>query len=324
MKIAAVFAMVAGATASSVLGTAPQPPPGWRVDLVAQAPDIRHPSVVCVAPDGRVFVAEDPMDISTPHADAQEGSILCFHRDGTRTVFAEKLHAVFGMQYLEGKLYVLHNPNFSVFTDDNGVGKDRTELIESMNPNPWALGWNDHIPANFKLAMDGYFYVAVGDKGVYGAVGKDGKRVDLFNGGILRLRPGGTELEVFSTGVRNILDVAINSEDAIFTYDNTDERDWWSRLTHMVEGGFYGYPYDFKPRRPYTLWMMEDYGGGAATGTLCYNEDALPTEYHGNLFLADFGKRNVLRVRVAREGATYKAVSREDLFGDVPPNFRPV
>ena len=112
--------------------------------------------MVCVAPDGRVFVAEDPMDISSAHADAKEGRIICVRPDGRRTVFAEKLHAVFGMQYLEGKIYVLHNPHFSVFTDDNGVGKDRTELIESMNPNPWALDWNDHVPANFRLAMDGY------------------------------------------------------------------------------------------------------------------------------------------------------------------------
>src|ERR1043165_6767579 len=90
--------------------TAPQPPPGWRMELVARAPELRHPTVVCVAPDGRVFVAEDPMDISTPHADAQEGRVLCLHPDGRRTVFADKLYAVFGMQYLEGKLYLLHNP----------------------------------------------------------------------------------------------------------------------------------------------------------------------------------------------------------------------
>src|SRR2546422_807261 len=55
----------------SIAADAPQPPTGWRIELVAQAPDIRHPSVVCVSPDDRVFVAEDPMDISTPHADAQ-------------------------------------------------------------------------------------------------------------------------------------------------------------------------------------------------------------------------------------------------------------
>jgi putative membrane-bound dehydrogenase-like protein len=294
------------------------------MELVAEAPRIKHPSVVACAPDGRVFVAEDPMDISLPKADATEGRILCLHPDGRLTVFAEGLYAVFGMQYLEGMLYVVHAPKFSVFTDDAGVGRDRVDLIESLNPKPWALDWNDHVPANFRLAMDGYFYMAVGDKGLYGAVGRDGKRVDLHGGGILRLRPDGTGLEVYCRGVRNILDVAINADDEVFTYDNTDEQQWMSRVTHMVDGGFYGYPYDFIPRRSYTLWCMADYGGGAATGTFCYNEDALPPEYHGNLFLADFGKRQLLRLRVAREGATFKVVSHEDLFRDPPEDFRPV
>jgi putative membrane-bound dehydrogenase-like protein len=309
---------------SSFGALAPTPPPDWKIELIAQAPELRHPSVVCSAPDGRVFVAEDPMDISTPRADSTEGRILCFFPDGHHTVFAEKLHAVFGIQYVEGKVYVLHNPQFSVFTDNNGIGKDRFELIESMNPNPWALEWNDHVPANFKLAMDGYFYMAVGDKGVYGAVGRDGKRVDLPGGGILRLRPDGTGLEVYCTGVRNILDVALTDEDEIFTYDNTDEHEWMGRLTHMVDGGFYGYPHDFIPRRPYTLWMMHDFGGGAACGTLAYTEDVLPSEYQNNLFLADFGKRQVIRVRIEREGGTFRVSGSEDFFANPPNDFRPV
>lgn len=299
-------------------GALPQPPPDWRIEVVASAPEVQHPSVVCLAPDGRVFVAEDPMDIRVP-ANSAQGRILCFYPDGHRTVFAEKLYAVFGMQYLEGKLYVLHNPKFSVFTESN-----RVDLIESTHPNPWALDWNDHVPANFRLAMDGYFYIAVGDKGMYGAVGRDGKRLDLHGGGIVRMRPDGTDLQIFSTGVRNILDVAMNDEDEIFTYDNTDEHKWMGRLTHMVERGFYGYPFDFIPRRPYTLWMMADFGGGAATGAFAYNEDALPSEYRGNLFLADFGKRQLMRVVVAREGATYKVVSKQDFFADPPEDFRPV
>src|SRR5438046_2352466 len=172
--------------------------------------------------------------------------------------------------------------------------------------------------------MDGYFYLAVGDKGIYGAVGRDGKRVDLPGGGILRLRPDGTQLEVYSTGVRNILDVALDDEDEIFTYDNTDEHEWMGRLTHMVDGGFYGYPHDFVPRRPYTLWMMHDFGGGAACGTLCYNEDALPDEYHGNLFLGDFGKQQIIRVRIARAGATYHVAAHEEFFKNQPADFRPV
>jgi putative membrane-bound dehydrogenase-like protein len=302
----------------------PQTLPGWTMELVAEAPRINHPSVVCTAPDGRIFVAEDPMDIRTPRADATEGRILCLHPDGRITVFAEKLYAVFGLQYLEGKLYALHNPKFSVFTDDNGVGKNRVDLIEQTNPQPWALDWNDHVPANFRLGMDGYFYVAVGDKGLHGAVGRDGSRVELRGGGILRLRPDGTQLEIFARGMRNIMDVALNAEDELFTYDNTDEHDWMGRLTHMVERGFYGYPHDFIPRRPYTLWMMHDFGGGAATGAECYAEDNLPAAYHGNLFLGDFGKRQVLRVAVERDGATYRVVKSQEMFPNPPEDFRPV
>jgi putative membrane-bound dehydrogenase-like protein len=315
--------LVVAPTVSWSAPGAPTPPQDWRLELISEAPVIRHPSVVCSAPDGRIFVAEDPMDIRVP-ADATHGRILCFRPNGEHTVFATNLYAVFGMQYLEGKLYALHNPKFSVFTDADGKAIDRFDLIESTHPKPWALDWNDHVPANFKLAMDGYFYVAVGDKGIYGAVGRDGQRVDLHGGGILRLHPDGTGLEVYCTGVRNILDVALNAEDEIFTYDNTDEHDWMGRLTHMVEAGFYGYPFDFVPRRPYTLWMMADFGAGAATGTFAYTEDALPAEYQNNLFLADFGKRQILRVRIEREGATYRVVKKEDMFRDPPEDFRPV
>ncbi len=301
----------------------PLPRPGWRISLVAEAPIVRHPSVVACAPDGRVFVAEDPMDITRP-AHVAEGRILCRHADGRWTVFAEGLHAVFGMQYLEGRLYVLHNPRFSVFRDDQGVGRDREELVEQTNPNPWALDWNDHVPANFRLGMDGFFYVAVGDKGLFKARGRDGRVVHLQGGGVVRIRPDGTGLAVVSTGVRNILDIAGTAEDDWFTYDNTDENQWMGRLTHMIDGGFYGYPFDFIPRRPYTLWMLADYGAGAATGVACALGDALPPSHRGNLFLADFGQRNIRRVVLRRDGSTFGAALDENLFLETPPDFRPV
>ncbi len=301
----------------------PVPPPGWKVELVAEAPQVQHPTVVCAAPDGRVFVGEDPMDMKPP-AKRPGGRVVCLHPDGRRTVFAEGLYAPFGLLYLEGRLFVHHSPKLSVFRDDDGTGKDRVDLLDCTNPEPWALDWNDHVPANFRLAMDGYLYMAVGDKGVWGAVGRDGTRPVLRGGGILRLRPDATALEVFSSGTRNTLDVAVDAEDELFTYDNTDEKNWMSRLTHMVEGGFYGYPWDFIPRRPYTLWAMAVYGPGAATGSIAYNEDALPGEYRGNLLLSDFGKRMVLRVRVERDGATWRAASREDFFSRVPADFWPV
>jgi hypothetical protein len=49
---------------------------GWKLEVVAAAPAVRHPSVVCCAPDGRVFVGEDPMDISAAAANLALGRIL--------------------------------------------------------------------------------------------------------------------------------------------------------------------------------------------------------------------------------------------------------
>jgi glucose/arabinose dehydrogenase len=146
------------------------------VEILAQPPQLIHPSVVCAAPDGRVFVAQDPIDMGQP-SDATADSILVYHPDGKITTFAEGLHAVFGLYYLDGKLYVHHTPQFTVFTDRDSVGVDRRELFTTNpNPNVNGTGFNDHIPSNLRLGMDGWFYMSTGDKGIFGATGADGSR----------------------------------------------------------------------------------------------------------------------------------------------------
>src|SRR3954470_22417538 len=74
----------------------PYAPANWKVEVVAKPPQLIHPSVVTCAPDGRVFVAQDPIDMSLP-SDSAGDSILCIHPDGKITTFAENLHAVFGL-----------------------------------------------------------------------------------------------------------------------------------------------------------------------------------------------------------------------------------
>ncbi len=319
MKLIVYLGLFVSALISSLAGTTndflPATFPDWKLETIAIAPKVETPTVICTAPDGRIFVGQDPMDMLQP-SEKPSDSIICIHPDGKITMFATNLYAVFGLQYIDGKLYVHHSPKFSVFDDVNGVGTNRVDLIETDNPHPWGPTFNDHIPSNFRLGMDGFLYVSTGDKGVFGAKGKDGRQIELHGGGIFRMRPDGTELEVYSTGTRNHLDVAIDAEDELFTYDNTDDgQGWWSRVTHMVDGGFYGYPYDYKPQRPYTLWMMGDYGGGSATGAIAYNEDGLPDEYKGNLFLCDWGRQQVLRLRIQRSGGTYNILSRVQVDG---------
>src|SRR4051812_22599744 len=45
---------------------APKGPADWKVEVVAEQPAVNYCSVVCCAPDGRVFLAEDPMDMIGP------------------------------------------------------------------------------------------------------------------------------------------------------------------------------------------------------------------------------------------------------------------
>jgi putative heme-binding domain-containing protein len=250
-------------------------------------------------------MGEDPVDMGSP-SDSTADKVLAIYPDGQVLTFATNLHAVFGLEYLDGKLYVHHTPKFSVFEDFHGVGINRLDIITNDNPHPWTPTFNDHIPSGFRLAMDGYFYFTTGDKGIRGAVGLDGRKIEIHGGGMYRMRPDGTGLEVYCTGTRNHLQAAINAEDEMFTFDNTDDGGgWWKRVTHMVDGGFYGYPYDFKPQRPYTLWRVEEYGGGAPTCACAYNEDALTDEYKGNLFLCDW-EGEIFRLKISRAGSTYK------------------
>ena len=319
LLLASAFWVIANTTNGPMIAVGPD----WHAEIVAQAPAIRAPSVVCCAPDGRIFMGEDLMDMDSP-TDKPGDKIVCIHPDGKITTFATNLYAVFGMQYIDGKLYVHHTPKFSVFDDVNSVGVNRVDLITNENPHPWLPSFNDHIPSGFRLAMDGYFYITTGDKGILGAVGTDGRKIEM-RGGVYRMRPDGTGLEVYCTGTRNHLNVGINDEDEMFTFDNTDDGGgWWKRETHMVDGGYYGYPFDFKPQKPYTLWMMTDFNSeaGAPTDEVCYNEDALPAEYHGNLFQCDWSSCYVQRAQLKRTGSTYEIARRvldlkRPLAGDV-------
>ena len=87
--------------------------------------------------------------------------------------------------------------------------------------------------------MDSFWYISVGDRGIFQAKSvKDGSTISMQGGGIARCRTDGTQLEVFSTGTRNHLQVNLDAEDNAFTRDNTDDGNgWWTRLTHHIEGG---------------------------------------------------------------------------------------
>jgi putative membrane-bound dehydrogenase-like protein len=311
--------------ATSTLAALPKVPEGFEIRLVASVPAVLYPCQIATAPGGALFVAEDPMDQVGPH-EASHGRILLFRPNKEPVVFGDGFRAIFGMAWHDGALFVCHTPFLSVLRDVDGDGKSdqRKELFVDLGPNNQGL--NDHLVSGIQFGMDGYIYISVGDKGIPKASGPDGRTVRLMGGGILRCRPDGTRLQVVSTGTRNHLEPNLDARDNLFTYDNTDDGiGWWTRVTHHVDGGYYGYPYDYRNRPDLMLPRMAEYGAGAPCGGVLYKEDAWPDEYRGVAFWAEWGKGKVQAFRFAPKGATFNVVEAIDFV--VPngvENFRPI
>ena len=100
-----------------------------------------------------------------------------------------------GLEWVDGTLYVVHAPFLSALRDTDGDGKadERVDLMTGLGPKlPGFNGINDHVASGIRLGMDGFLYIAVGDKGIPRGVGKDGRTIQLFGGGVIRIRPDGT------------------------------------------------------------------------------------------------------------------------------------
>ena len=313
---------------TSVRAALPKVPDGFKIRLVAAVPAVQYPCQVATAPDGSLFVGEDPMDQVGP-ADKPIDRILLF-RDGKEPiVFADKLNAIFGMVWYDGALYVMNMPNLTVFRDRDGDGKadERKELFTNMGvPAGSPNDFNDHIVSGLKIGLDGYLYISVGDKGVPKATGPDGRTAQVVGGGTLRCRLDGTGLEVYTTGTRNHLEPNLDERDNLFTYDNTDDGlGWWTRVTHHIDGGHYGYPFDYHDHTDRMLPRMSEYGGGSPCGGVFYGEDVWPEKYRGRIFWAEWGKRAVQSFRFEPAGATFKVADKIDFIepGEVE-SFRPL
>ena len=304
--------------------------PGFKVELLFQPPDVEHPSVVACDDDGNLFIGEDPMDMRGPTTKEFDRILRVeFKPDGTvkkKTVFCENLAAVFGMVWHEGALYVMHAPHYSMFKDGDGdgVAEIRKDLADGFGPAAGVMGFNDHIVTGTRLGLDGLIYVSVGDKGVPKATGSDGSTISLEGGGVIRMRPDGSQLEVFSSGTRNHLDVAMDSRDNIFTYDNTDDGlGWWTRFTHHVETGDYGYPYDYHPHPDRHLPRIHEYGGGSPVGGACYRDAYWPAKYRDAVFYCEWGKRKVQLFTLKKSGASFEAEMEDFLVPEDGSEFRP-
>lgn len=297
----------------------------------AQDPEI-YPTAVTAAANGDVYVSSDKNG-SLGHIPGMGRILLA--RDTKGAGVADqvseytKVESPRGGHFVGGVLYLVHPPFLSKFQDRNGDGKadyntERTLLVDGLGGGIEHPRGADHTTNGARMGIDGWLYIAVGDFGAGiirdndGAIGLgDRKRVTLYGGGVMRIRPDGTELENYTVMTRNICDVAISPTLDLFSRDNTnDGKGWNTRLHHFTSLADTGYPRLYKNFADETALPLADYGGGAGTGGLYLSEPGFPGGFGESLFTCDWTKGELYHHPITRHEATF--VAKQDLFVKVP------
>src|SRR5262249_18466920 len=152
-------------------------------------------------------------------------------------VFAKMEHPR-GLIAHNGSVWVLHPPYLTVYhdTDGDGVSDRKETLVTGLTTDMIDRRGGEHTTKRIRMGIDGWIYIGVGDYGILKAKGKDGATISMRGGGIVRVRPDGTELEIFARGLRNPFDIAIDPYLNLFTRDNTnDGAGWDTRVSHLIQ-----------------------------------------------------------------------------------------
>ncbi|WP_119079959.1 DUF7133 domain-containing protein [Chitinophaga alhagiae] len=314
----------------------PQPASGNPPELTItrfSGPDVTpSPACLAVAPTGEVFVGVDM--IGSLGKDPGKGRILKLtDKDNDGKMDGHTEFAVVdnprGILVQGHRVFVLHT-TFSketgkatgmalvVFEDKDGDGKADgapQPLVENLSNTRYIQErGTDHATNGIRMGIDGWIYIAVGDFGFHNATDRSGKKLTMLGGGIVRVRPDGTEMEVFTHGTRNVYDVAIDPYMNIFTRENTNDGGGWNvRFSHHIQSGEYGYPVLFKHFTDEILPALVDVGGGSGTGALFMAEPTWPENYNNVPMMADWGRSMLYFHRVTPDGPTFTQQEEEFL-----------
>ena len=288
-------------------------PEGWKITEFASPPKGEYPTAISAAANGDVYISSD-RNGSLGHKPEFGKIVRATDTDGDGKAdefqdFVPHVTSPRGGHYVGGTFYVIHPPYLSAYRDTTGDGvADENKVLVK------GFGWGiehprgaDHTTNGARMGIDGWLYVAVGDFGMPDAVGADGNHYTLWGGGVVRVRPDGSEMEPYSVHMRNICDIAITPTMDMFSRDNTnDGKGWNTRFHHYVPMGDHGYPRLYQNFANETVMALKDYGGGSGTGALALNEPGFPKEYDNAIFTCDWTTGKVYRHPMKPMEATFE------------------
>jgi len=308
-------------------------PAGFKATLFACDPFVEYPSAIAQGPrPGTLFVAADYMTGLGTEIERRDEIRLIEDTDGDgyadkATTFAEGFNSIQGLTFDQGTVYAMHSPWLTSLRDTNGdgVADERKDLLEGLGLPPEENPVRLHCANGLVMGYDGWLYLALGDHGC-DVTRPEGDKLVLHSGGILRCRADGRDLHVFSTGLRNIYDVALDDELNVFVRDNeNDGGDYKIRVCHSFAGADHGYPYHYYERPDEAQAPLADLGLGSSAGGVAYLETQFPREYRGSLFFGEWG-RAVVNDRLQRSPSSFGSATETEFASgadDDPYGFKP-
>jgi glucose/arabinose dehydrogenase len=211
-------------------------PPGFAVREFARGFD--EPRIVRVAPNGDIFVVESHAGRVTVLRDADHNGV-----PEARSVFLDHLDLPFGLAFHSGHVYVANTDSVVrvPYHDGDLVAAAAPETVLSGLPGG---GYRQHWTRDLAVDASGEFmYLSVGSR-------TNASLEEPPRASIIRFRPDGSGQSVFASGLRNAVGLGWNPATHAL-WATVNERDGLGDnlvpdyFTHVIEGGFYGWPFSY-------------------------------------------------------------------------------
>lgn len=316
--------------------------PGYRVELVAEAPLVRHPTVLQFAPDGRLWVVEmtgymEDFD-GTTEAQAKGSVVVLTDTDGDgrmdqRTVFLDNIILPRALAFHRDGVLVGAPPHLWFCRDTDGDGKadEKTEVATDfgvrVDPARPQLANPERAPNALLWGHDGWLYAGAYAARFRFSEGKWLRETSTFRGqwGLAQDDFG----RLYSNNNSDLLRVdVVNSSyllrnphlgrnTGLNTKAAVEQTVWPLRVSPGINRGY----------RPEMLRDLKLKECTAACGPWVYRSDLFPADAYGNAFICEPAGNLVKRLVLAPvkglvKGAPY--YDQAEFLASTDERFRPV
>jgi len=303
----------------------PKAPAGFKVDLYATG--LNQPRLIRTAPNGDLFVAM-----------SYENKVMVFRgvdangKPKAVSTFAENLSQPFGIAFYPlgpnpQWVYIGNTDSVVRFPYNNGDLKATGPVQKLADlPGGGRLRGGGHWTRDIAFSQDGKrMFVSVGSHS--NVDDPDTHPEEQHRADVLEFTPEGKFVKVYGYGIRNCVGEAINPTTGEL-WCSTNERDGLGDnlvpdyITHVQEGGFYGWPYywmggtqdprhqgshpELKSKVITPDVLLQPHF--ASLEMTFYEGSQFPTQYKGDAFAAEHGSWN----KSARAGYEVIAVPMQN------------